>query len=571
MLGFQVLGFLQLCVKLYKRGQDYRRYNRILQNFYLRLEIQQDEFRFYTKMILKGIIMDDLLDDLLQDLKSPRWDNQDWNELRKHLGDEESKICKTIFKSARNTLEEIAQILHSLQPPADPTKPPLQDNFIHRHRKVKFCFGSQKNDLQKLLHELQTMNVVLGRVMERKFGTGLWPSILEGKASATNRSALKLIQDAPNHLPEILADIRCNCHTPYLRLQISKSNGNSAEVSQETNRDSIADKSISVTLLPKPIKQLSPGKNRSITQSQREYPVHSGNSNPGWTMSDLCAMVKDAGLGNTKSGEDSFPGGDITEKEVSRKRCSVLLSAYNDQLSLGENTRYRLSVVEAATHQHSSRATAGTNAINTHQTLRDILLRKPLGDHIVELYMQDRLEIAAALALSVLQLHKTPWLQKDWRSQDISFFFEAREGPDPTSPYLSVSSLPRIARTEGGTTEGNDIFPLVRTRPRHSRSPQIYGLGLILLELGVEKVLEDSAIGQAAVAMNPERREYLMAQELIMDLGRHMGPSYARVVRTCLDCDFHAIEADLGQQEMREEYFVKVIDPLDSLILTCLK
>lgn len=91
-----------------------------------------------------------------------------------------------------------------------------------------------------------------------------------------------------------------------------------------------------------------------------------------------------------------------------------------------------------------------------------------------------RLQLALTLASSVLQLHKTPWLNEKWSKSDI-LFFQGNDGRLYEQPYVlkSFSSLPETSKIEAPRT-----FPIVRNEIA-------FALGVLLIELCLGRPLED--------------------------------------------------------------------------------
>lgn len=99
--------------------------------------------------------------------------------------------------------------------------------------------------------------------------------------------------------------------------------------------------------------------------------------------------------------------------------------------------------------------------------------------------------------------------------------------------------------------------------------PELYGLGLILLELGRGKLLVDSAVGrQPPSGLKEGMMEHLMACEHLAAVGRDVGAAYERAVRVCIYCDLEfGLEGKtvggLQSLEARESFWRKVVVPLE--------
>lgn len=101
-----------------------------------------------------------------------------------------------------------------------------------------------------------------------------------------------------------------------------------------------------------------------------------------------------------------------------------------------------------------------------------------------------------------------------------------------------------------------------------AKIPEMYGLGLILLELGRGMPLRDSALGKhPPPGLSESMREYLMACKYLAAVGRDMGAAYERAVRVCLYCDVGTGRDGLQGMQAKNMIWQKVVAPLH----TCLQ
>ncbi|KAH0538686.1 hypothetical protein FGG08_004761 [Glutinoglossum americanum] len=168
----------------------------------------------------------------------------------------------------------------------------------------------------------------------------------------------------------------------------------------------------------------------------------------------------------------------------------------------------------------------------------------------------ERLRLAKSLATAVLQFHPTPWLRKSWRSQDVIFFgFDdvgLQQRKPLTSPHINVRLLPE---------------PIHESAPQRSPAPNylLFQLGVVLLELALQAPLpslqkpEDKDDGQGG-----RYTEFYTARRLSETLGTTMGPTYGKIVRKCLACDFgHG--NDLNNPELQAGFHREVVCELGKL------
>jgi hypothetical protein len=183
--------------------------------------------------------------------------------------------------------------------------------------------------------------------------------------------------------------------------------------------------------------------------------------------------------------------------------------------------------------------------------------------------MPEKLRLAKLFALAVLQFHSTPWLNENWRSQDILFF----NLMDPSEDYLGSPYLTaRITKPSDNTTcklsdpkesTPKSLFPVPNVI--------LFRLGVILLELGLDMPFGDLQKAQEQKEEhNKEFAEFFTARRLALSsaVSRKMGPRYAKLVNRCLFCDFGlGGDYELDIIELQNMFFQYVVLELGA----CLK
>ena len=172
----------------------------------------------------------------------------------------------------------------------------------------------------------------------------------------------------------------------------------------------------------------------------------------------------------------------------------------------------------------------------------------------------ERLHLARLLATAVLQYHATPWLKGSWRSQDIYFF-----GLDEKSTLQQCLSLPAphlnvcvkgpnasLSRASAFSTLG----PI--------RNPLIFGLGVVLLEIGHAKTMKTLQQPRDIQSNEDQLTEYLAAIRLAGSIGRELGSTYGQIVQKCLYCDFGCGD-DLNNPKLQAGFYQDVIKELEKL------
>jgi hypothetical protein len=176
----------------------------------------------------------------------------------------------------------------------------------------------------------------------------------------------------------------------------------------------------------------------------------------------------------------------------------------------------------------------------------------------------ERLRLARQLSSAVLQFYATPILKDSWCSDDIIFF-----GTDalPTTlalPHLNVpvSKSHKHALTtedESSTTSKPDTFPYVW-------NPYLFELGVILIELARQAPLSTFREKcEVSDSCQNKRSRYVIADRVSKSLAPSLGPSYAKVVRKCLRCDFGEGTTDLNDPGLQAVFYRDVVCELERL------
>ncbi|RPA93813.1 hypothetical protein L873DRAFT_1703582, partial [Choiromyces venosus 120613-1] len=178
--------------------------------------------------------------------------------------------------------------------------------------------------------------------------------------------------------------------------------------------------------------------------------------------------------------------------------------------------------------------------------------------------------LAECLAKSLLPFHSSGWVHKSIRSSNIVFFQCAVNNcPLYENPYIVGFDYARpdnpnaqsVERSTGNNTE-NAIYrhpDLQRADPRRfTAADDIFGLGLVLLEIGLWKRLRAVGSGQG--------REFLDKCLTESDkLGPKVGKLYTNAVKLCLSGDLGSKhEASLGWENAagRGKFYWEVVHKL---------
>jgi serine/threonine protein kinase len=158
----------------------------------------------------------------------------------------------------------------------------------------------------------------------------------------------------------------------------------------------------------------------------------------------------------------------------------------------------------------------------------------------------DRFKVAYDLAVSVLEFHKVGWMHKSISAYNVVFFTvkgsKAVEWMETAYIIGFNHSRPNepAAFTEGPATE-----PKSRKyhNPKYSKKGQrfrqefdYYSLGIVLLEIGIWKILEDIISGWN-ISSSIDLQEKLL-EKRVPHLNHSMGAGYRDAVNACLQGDF---------------------------------
>lgn len=187
-------------------------------------------------------------------------------------------------------------------------------------------------------------------------------------------------------------------------------------------------------------------------------------------------------------------------------------------------------------------------------TLYDILKKDVKGQY--RPLLGDRFSLAHSLASSLFEFHKVNWVQKTISAFNIVFF------RPPTAswkdymdePYfmgfLSSRQDDEACFTEGSTDDSRHRDYLrpeyLKDRQRYLQHYDYYSLGLVLLELGIWRTLDDICKGKAFQG-SPEKLRDALLRIAVPRLGQTMGALYQSAVEECLRWDMEASEQTSGR------------------------
>jgi len=186
-------------------------------------------------------------------------------------------------------------------------------------------------------------------------------------------------------------------------------------------------------------------------------------------------------------------------------------------------------------------------------SLRDILENKP---GMPRLSLASRQRLAASLAIGLLRLHDTPWLNKQWGHGEITFFSNAGhvlvEHPF-LSTKLDMPSNPRRSPAAYFTSSAA------------IKNESLFALGILLIELCLHRPLEGLLL---PADLNPDgskhtTTEYCAALRLLDSMTGEASMEYVGVARQCIECHFNQGAASLENNVFREAVYDNVVAVLE--------
>jgi hypothetical protein len=182
--------------------------------------------------------------------------------------------------------------------------------------------------------------------------------------------------------------------------------------------------------------------------------------------------------------------------------------------------------------------------------LRDWLDGKPLPFPT----LGNRIKLAHSLACSLAELHLMGVLHKNLHSGNV-LFFRARftRAVSVREPYVGGFEVSRPEHDSSlsislGSTDFNqyrhpelrDASNPLQGRPSSSPKYDVYGLGLILLEIGLWQPLKRVLTEKSSMSPAATVERYIEVARL--NLPHMMGPVYCEAVLDCIDIERQAIE-----------------------------
>jgi len=181
----------------------------------------------------------------------------------------------------------------------------------------------------------------------------------------------------------------------------------------------------------------------------------------------------------------------------------------------------------------------------------------------------EKLNIAKNLSQAVLRYHSTPWLNRNWRSQDIVFFGVQDSLQDPLRVPSIRAHVPIYTKMRSGKAVNQEVEVLqgpMDINGPNLRSPirnqTLFSLGVMLIELAYNSPLSELQVPDDD--QGDPHTLYWTAVRLGDGLFRKLGPVYGGAVKICLN-GVHGASSDLDDPRVQGLFFQEVIQKLKKM------
>ncbi|KAL7928166.1 prion-inhibition and propagation domain-containing protein [Trichoderma chlorosporum] len=182
----------------------------------------------------------------------------------------------------------------------------------------------------------------------------------------------------------------------------------------------------------------------------------------------------------------------------------------------------------------------------------------------------DRFQLALELVTTFNCFHAAGWLHKGINPHSILFFQRTeKQGVNITKPFITGFQFSRPqdgASLSQGPLEDSkyDQYYHPDARSGFTKSLDLYGLGVVLCEIGQWKLMANRVVRQRkAVLANRSAWRDFMLDNVVADIGWRMGKHYQSAVRALLCAD---LPSDRGDEIFAQQYLERVIRPLSMCV-----
>jgi len=174
------------------------------------------------------------------------------------------------------------------------------------------------------------------------------------------------------------------------------------------------------------------------------------------------------------------------------------------------------------------------------------------------------LEIAVAAAWTTLLLCETPWLNHAWDKHELCFFSES----------VSTSGQPLIrciSMTQGcASSPPSTNIAGVNMQRIIIRNEAVFALGILLIELGLNKSFEECKRMQNLGTATNVVDDYGVADDLIEEVFDEVGEPYGNAVQRCIRFAFPGRDTtkNFSHAAFRQYFHNLVVAPIEATLST---
>lgn len=158
------------------------------------------------------------------------------------------------------------------------------------------------------------------------------------------------------------------------------------------------------------------------------------------------------------------------------------------------------------------------------------------------------------MALAVLSLYDTPWIDKVWGLKDMEFINTEKGVPLVKKVYVSKLFHPTPSLPQQSNSKKKNLV----------KNEMVFALGVALIELAYgQPILCYKTTDDLDDAGNEtDMTKSFIAQRLEPDIDQRESPNYVQALVRCVRCDFGIFECSFSNKEFREKFYQGVVAPL---------
>lgn len=195
-------------------------------------------------------------------------------------------------------------------------------------------------------------------------------------------------------------------------------------------------------------------------------------------------------------------------------------------------------------------------AVSLDQLIQTEAPTGPMPGLISAIPLHERVRLAKMLAVTVLQLHNTPWIGQVWSCNDILFFdapkkYSLTTLPDLSAPHLNAKISERCLQQSAST-------------PTIARNALLFSLCAVLLELAFASSLEHLQ-QPCDLGSGESHGNFFTASRLAKEMSSPMGARYNGVVEQLLVECISSNAEDLCDSRAQKKLHEDIVCPLEEL------